>query len=581
MTEPQTPDEAILPEAKKVRAESKTAPVGPRTAPTNPQTIQAEACRVGPEAQTVRAEAQTVRAEPHTVRAESSTVRAEPVEAPVKPAASPRHPAVELLARYRAVFKAAWDVRAELAGPKRLADEVAFLPAALSLQDTPVHPAPRRLAWLLMALFVIALLWAIFGKVDIVAVAPGRIVVSERTKVIQPLVTSVVKQVLVKDGDHVRAGQPLVELDGIAATADRSSVLEQLKSATIDTLRARAVQAMLPGGSAGGHVITGQPSAPLHPSGPVKAEADATKTAGQLAKDVEPQVRLQAQIEWSDIAARLAKLQSEAARRQAEMATARELVNKLETTVPMAQSRETDFKKLVQEGFISGHATQDKTRERVELERDLATQRARLLEAQAALNESANNRAAFLAELRHSLQERETQAELKRSQALQELAKATQREKLTTLTAPVDGTVQQLAVFTNGGVATEAQPLMVIVPDSAEVTAEVTLDNKDIGFVTTGQDVTIKLETFPYTRYGTVSASVKRVTADAVNDEKRGAIFPAVLTLKESVINVDGKSVNLGPGMNLTAEVKTGRRRVVEYLLSPIQKAGRESFMER
>ena len=149
--------------------------------------------------------------------------------------AAPRHPFIELMARYKAIFKAAWDHRHELAGPKRLADEAAFLPAALSLQETPVHPAPRRFAWVIMALFVLALVWSIFGQVDIVAVAPGRIIVSDRTKVIQPLEASVVKAVLVKDGDKVEAGQVLVELDPTMASADKASVQEQLKR--IDSLQ--------------------------------------------------------------------------------------------------------------------------------------------------------------------------------------------------------------------------------------------------------------------------------------------------------------------------------------------------------
>ena len=125
-------------------------------------------------------------------------------------AAQLKPPVIELLARYRAVIAAAWAHRTELAGPGRMADEIAFLPAALSLQETPVHPAPRRLAWGLMVLFVLALLWAILGHVDIVAVAPGRIIASDRTKLIQPLEASVVRQVLVKDGYRVQAGQVLV-----------------------------------------------------------------------------------------------------------------------------------------------------------------------------------------------------------------------------------------------------------------------------------------------------------------------------------------------------------------------------------
>ncbi|MEO7390826.1 MAG: biotin/lipoyl-binding protein, partial [Ramlibacter sp.] len=170
------------------------------------------------------------------------------------------HPAVELLARYRAIFGAAWQARVELAGPARLTDEAAFMPAALSLQETPVHPAPRRMAYAIMALFIIALLWAVFGKIDIVAVAQGRIVVSERTKLVQPLERSVVKRVLVKDGDIVKAGQPLVELDATGASADKANVDEQFKAAESDLARSRALLAALPNGNAM-RVATREPQA--------------------------------------------------------------------------------------------------------------------------------------------------------------------------------------------------------------------------------------------------------------------------------------------------------------------------------
>ncbi|WP_422085553.1 HlyD family type I secretion periplasmic adaptor subunit [Variovorax sp.] len=475
-----------------------------------------------------------------------------------------RHPAFDLLGRYRAIFRAAWKHRHELAGPRRLADEAAFLPAALSLQDTPVHPAPRRLAYALIALFLIALTWSIFGQIDIVAVAPGKIIVSERTKIIQPLEVSVVKRVLVRDGDHVEAGQPLVELDPTTANADKTSIDEQLKSVQSEVLRTRALQQALNAASTTSRAVELGKNIPSNWS-----EVDIDAARAQLSD------------EWSDITAKLAKAASEINRRQAEIATVREMVAKLETTVPIARQREADFHQLANQGFMSSHANQDRTRERIELERDLATQRARLAEANATLRESENTRAAYIAETKHSLRTREAAAELKRQQGTQDLAKAGQRERLTTLKAPVAGTVQQLATHTEGGVVTEAQPLMVIVPDGAQVTAEVTLDNKDIGFVSPMQEAAIKLETFPYTRYGTVNATVKTVTADAVNDEKRGAIFPVTLNLNDTTIDVDGKPIKLSPGMNLTAEIKTGTRRVIEFLLSPVQKATSESLRER
>ena len=484
---------------------------------------------------------------------------------------SPRHPAIELLQRYRAIFQAAWQHRAELAGPTRLADERAFLPAALALQETPVHPAPRRAAYALMALFTIALAWACLGQIDIVAVAPGRLIVSERTKVIQPLERSVVQRILVQDGDHVEAGQPLVELDPTSAQADKASLTETRKAAQSEWLRARALQQMLSKQEQSAHIHQALDAK--------KALENDIPTDWTPADKADTQAQLAA--EWSDITARLARLSAEHQRRQAEAATVRAMIAKLEATLPIARQREQDFAALSAQGFMSGHANQDRRRERIELERDLATQQARYQEAQAALREAQHTRSAYLAETGRSLSERQAQADLKRHQTGQELAKATQREHLATLIAPVSGTVQQLALHTEGGVVTEAQALMVIVPDAASVSAEVQLENKDIGFVAPGQDVAIKLETFPFTRYGTVKATVDKVTQDAVNDEKRGAVFPATLKLNQTHIDVDGKPIRLAPGMNVTAEIKTGKRRVIEYLLSPIEKAGRESLRER
>lgn len=483
-----------------------------------------------------------------------------------------RHPALEMLGRYRAVFVAAWRHRRELAGPALLAHEAAFLPAALSLQHTPVHPAPRRTAFVLMALFVAAVLWAYFGKIDIVAVAPGRIIVSERTKLIQPLERSIVKRVLVKDGDQVAAGQSLVELDTTTASADRTTVEEQLKSAQSEAIRAASLakalaSAPLPG-TAGG------------PDGRIELATFPPGWSGTERKSAQTQLGA----EWADLRAKLTRLAAEIARRKAELATVHEVVAKLEVTVPMSRKREEDFKALSNQGFVAGHAGQDRTRERIELERDLSTQRARHLEAQAALAESEAGHAAYLAEARRSLLDRLAQAELKQHQAAQELAKASHRQRLTTLNAPVAGVIQQLSVHTTGGIVTEAQVLMIVVPESGQgevPVAEVTLENKDIGFVFAGQDAEVKLETFPFTRYGTIPATVVLVTADAVADEKMGAVFPARLSLRQSRINVDGKPIKLSPGMNVTAEIKTGQRRVLDFLLSPIQRAGQESMRER
>ncbi|WP_295551262.1 HlyD family type I secretion periplasmic adaptor subunit [uncultured Pseudacidovorax sp.] len=483
--------------------------------------------------------------------------------------AAQRHPGLELLLRYRDVFAAAWARRHDLVGPARLTDEAAFLPAALSLQETPVHPAPRRLACTIIMLFAILVAWSIVGRVDIVAVAPGRIVVSERTKVVQPLERSVVQRILIKDGDHVEAEQALVELDPTSATADRTSIHEALKSAQSDHLIAQALLRDLSRRGVADSL-----------DGVAAVLTKATVPDGWTEADVhDAQTKLLA--ERANISARLASSAADILHRQAEAATMREVIAKLEGTLPHARQRESDFGVLAAQGDISRHASQDRVRERIEMERDLAMQRARLKEAQAAVRESEFARAAYVAETLRALRQRETEAALKQNQATLEEAKAHRRERLTILKAPVAGIIQQLAVHTEGGVVTEAQPLLVVVPDQAQVSAEVMLENKDIGFVHRGQNAEVKLETFPYTRYGTVAAIVQSVTADAVTDEKRGAVFPVVLSLATGTIAVDGQPVRLSPGMNLTAEIKTGRRRVIDYLLSPVHRAAQESLRER
>lgn len=498
-----------------------------------------------------------------------------PGDAPTPPG---RHPFFDLLQRYRAVVQTAWAHRHELAGPARMADEAAFLPAALSLQATPPHPAPRRALWAIMALFTIALLWACIGQVDIVAVAPGRIVVSDGTKLIQPLEASVVKAIHVKDGDKVQAGQVLVELDPTTAQADNSRVSQERSGALSEAWRTQALLTALRERGA---------KAPVLPE-------DARKASNALSLDERELMRSQLDAEWRDTQAQLARLQADIDTRQAELQTVKEQIEKLQATLPIVRKREDDFQTLQAQGFVSQHAGQDRTQARIEMERDLATQRARLVEVKTSIAQAEHNHAAWRTEALKTLSERHAKADLQARSLQAESAKTSQREQLTMLRAPVRGTVQQRAVHTTGGVVTPAQVLMVVVPDAAQVTAEVTLENKDVGFVHLGQEAAIKLETFPFTRYGTVEAKVTTITADAVMKEPSvqadkdgkavasgGAVFPATLTLAAHSIDVDGKAIRLAPGMNLTAEIKTGKRRVIEYLLSPVQSHMSESIRER
>ncbi len=501
------------------------------------------------------------------------------------------HPLWALMSRYAAVFAAAWQARHELAGPRRLADERAFLPAALSLQDTPPHPAPRRTALAVCALFAAAVAWACLGRLDVVAVAPGRIVVSERSKTVQPLEAAVVRAIHVRDGDRVAAGQLLIELDPTTVLADGGRVVEARRAAYSEQLRA---QALLDALADAPLAAEAGPPRLSKASGLPRLSAD-EPVEGWRADDA-ARAEAQLQAEWQEHLAQRARLAAEQARRSAELATTREVVAKLAATLPIARQREADYRGLSEQGFVSGHAGQDRLRERLELERELATARGRIVEVQAALAEGRQQQAALLAEARRRWHDRAADARRQLADLAQEHTKASHRSAQTRLTAPVAGTVQQLAVHTTGGVVTPAQPLMVIVPEPAagDLVAEVHIENKDIGFVRPGQRAEVKFETFNFTRYGTVPATVQWVTADAVVQGPSGpvagsegeagparAVFPARLVLALGHITIDGQPVRLSPGLNLTAEVKIGHRRVIDYLLSPVQASLGESLRER
>jgi hemolysin D len=465
---------------------------------------------------------------------------------------------LDLFRRYAAVFRHAWRERKRLDAAPRLPHEAQFLPAALELQETPVSPAPRVAAWLLMGFAFLAVLWATFGRIDVVATAQGRIVPNAGSKLVQPIETATVKAIRVVDGQPVKAGDVLVELDATMATADAARVAADLMAARLRTARARA---LLDG------IATGRL--------PSLERADGL-TAERLAQE---QRILEGQ--HAEYQARLARIDAEIAKREAELRSTRQIVRKLEQTVPIARQRAQDFKGLVEKNFISRHGYLEKEQARIEQEGELAMQESRLAELSASLEEARRQRAALAAETRRLALDDLNEAEQKIAAFAQELVKTETRGRLMTLTAPVDGTVQQLAVHTVGGVVTPAQALMVVVPKDDALEVEAFLENKDIGFVDAGQAAEVKVETFPFTKYGTLHARITHVSRDAINDEKRGLIYSTRARLERSTMLVEGKTVNLSPGMAVTVEVKTGKRRVIEYFLSPLMQYGSESLRER
>lgn len=460
--------------------------------------------------------------------------------------------------RYSTVFKHVWVERHKLDSPLRQGHEAEFLPAALALQETPMSPAPRIIMWLLVAFAVIAVIWSIFGRIDVVATAQGKIIPSDGSKIIQPMETATVKAIHVRDGQQVKAGDVLIELDATTAAADVTRIGNDYLTTRLQAERSRAMLASI--------------ATNKHPVLPSLADVPMDRRAHE-------QIILDGQ--YSEYQAKLASFDANISRREAELRSTQEVVHKLEQTVPIAKQRAQDYKNLVEKNFVSNHGYLEKEQLRIEQEADLATQRSRIKELAAALNEGRSQRAALIAETRRVTLDTLNEAEQKTTGNSQELVKAETRDRLMRLTAPVDGTVQQLAIHTIGGVVTPAQALMVVVPHDKTLEVEAFLENKDIGFVNAGQEAAVKVETFPFTKYGTIESEVIHVSHDAIQDEKRGLIYSTRVRLSKATMQVEDKLIRLSPGMAVTVEVKTASRRVIEYFLSPLMQYSSESLRER
>lgn len=458
------------------------------------------------------------------------------------------------LARHWSVLRATWQAESrQQLGTVPVGRATEFLPAVLEIQQAPPSPIGRAILWTILALFTSGILWATFGWIDIVATAQGKIIPSGYSKIIQPYETSVIAAILVQDGQVVKRGAILIELDPTLNRADRDRASNEYRAAKVDAARLRAL-------------IAGQ--------GSFEAPSDRN-----------PQyVLLQQQLlrdQLAEYQARMGAAQHLIDQRQAALDQTKENIRRLEATVPMETERADTYKKLLEHDAVTKMDFLQAEGQRIDKTQELAGQRKKLVQDRAALAEAEKNHRAFVSEFQQTKQAELSSIETKAASLLQDVTKAGQKADLQRLTAPIDGVVQQLAVHTVGGVVTPAQQLLIVVPQDHPVEVEAQVENKDVGFVKEGQSVEIKVETFQFTLYGTIPGAVLTVSDDAAPIEKVGLVYPTRVSMDRSTMQVEGKQVNLSPGMAVTVEIKTGQRRVIEYLLSPLLKSVKESLRER
>lgn len=454
-------------------------------------------------------------------------------------------------------------------GPEKIQrDQLAFLPAALEIQDTPPSPIGRAIIWTLVVLFTIAVFWAAFGKIDIVAVATGKVIPSDRVKTIQPLEIGTIVAIHIEEGMMVKKGAPLITLDSTQTAADEKRLREDLHNAHIEWIRAKAFQYSLEANSGS-----------LSPLSLIQAAMDELAIALDAQETTFQSRLLQAQ--YDEYNSRRKSLEGQMRAREGERRQAQSLKRKLERTLPLISERADSVKTLYDKQLASREQHLSLEQERITQEQDLLAESARVDELTGEMDAIQDQIASMESEYQRNNLIALMEAKQKTVALGQEWIKAKQRNRQQILHAPISGTIQQLAVHTIGGVVTPAQELMVIVPEDSRLEVEAFIQNKDIGFVTEGQVAEVKIDTFNFTKYGTIDAEIKTISNDAVNDEHLGLIYPARVMLERTKIQIGDKWVNLSPGMAVTVEVKTGKRRIIEFFLSPLLKYKQESIRER
>jgi len=460
--------------------------------------------------------------------------------------------------------------------------QVEFLPAALEIMETPSSPAGRGIAATIILFVVIAVVWSILGRIDIVATASGKVVPTGRTKTVQPLEPGIVSAILVKDGDRVSAGQIVMRLDQTMATAERNHIGHDLLAAQLDVARLAALRASWEEG--------GDPDtwfvAPKNAPSPQIARARAAMIQHAAAQEN-----------------KIAALDQQIAQKTAEAEEIAATITKLEASLPFLAEQADIRQHAMAIEFGNRIAHLDAQIRLADQKNELTVQHRKAAEIAAAHSALQRERRQTESEYADKILTDLADAEQKAAGFTEDAIKADQKLEQQLLRAPVDGTVQQLAVHSVGGVVTPAQQVMMIVPEDSRLEVEAMILNRDIGFVSPEQEAQIKVDTFNFTRYGLLHGKVRSVSHDAIVREKpqdktnaeksqsalletsepqgQEFVYAAQIALDRTQLEVEGRMVDLTPGMAVTVEIKTGSRRVIEYLLSPLLRYKQESLRER
>ncbi|MBC3919664.1 HlyD family type I secretion periplasmic adaptor subunit [Undibacterium sp. CY18W] len=445
-------------------------------------------------------------------------------------------------------------------------DALDFAPGLLAIQDSPPARLPRVTLYMVATLFLVLIVWAVFGRLDIVASAEGRLVPQSYVKIVQPADAGIVQEILIQDGQHVVAGQVLMRMDTKDATADGSTLQTQL---ALRSLQLRRIDAELN-------------NKPM-----LKMAGDPDDLLSRILSQYTDHRRV-----YTDAMEQIRQTNERATH---DASSGREVLGKLREVVPLLKQQAESYAEMGKDGYVAQLQVQEKQREYIEKSRDLKAQESTLASLESAVIGTVKQMAELTSKYRSELQNERIDAEGQYRKLQQDMVKHEHKTSLLELKAPQAGIVKDLATHTAGTVVSPGTVLLSLVPDNEALVAEIMVKNDDVGFVYPHQNVKVKLAAYPFQQYGMLDGEVLTIGADASDmqqasqgssakeREKSGSatIYKALISLKSQQLDIDNKQYKLLPGMQVIAEINQGKRTVLEYILSPLQKTVKESGRER
>lgn len=435
-----------------------------------------------------------------------------------------------------------------------------FAPEIIRVQHEPPSPLPRAVLYTLLFLFGAGLVWVCVGRLDIVAVAHGKLVPKSFLKIVQPAEPGIVRELLVKEGDAVREGQVLARMDTRLSEADSRTLQAELHRRR---LQLRRIQAELAGT-------------------PLKKEKE---DPADIYEQTQSQLKARRQAYLDALGTEQAAL----AKARHDLKGAAEIQGKLQKTVPIYKEQADSWEKLAREGYAGRLLALERQRTYLENAQDLKAQTENVGSLSALIAQSEKRIAQITSNYQQQLQSERAEAESVYHRLQQDWSKQQHRHALLELKAPQAGIVKDLATHTPGTVVAPGTILLTLVPRDEPLIAEVWVGNVDAGFVQAEQKARVKLAAYPFQKYGMLDGVVSQVSADArEKTEESGmqrsvqdAAYRALINLSSGYLENQGRRLNLIPGMQVSAEIHLGTRSVLEYLLSPVQKVAHEAGRER